>query len=106
MKLFVALCDMYKQIMFGLTWGVKTNISKSKKGLDHRKLQTKNLQQTTFCHMNNTSRFVWMKNQIVIVLISLPFVGGYRIIILACLVVFEVVDLEKETQTIIKARPE
>ena len=56
--------------------------------------------------MNNTSRFVRMKNQIVIVLISLPFVGGYRIIILACLVVFEVVDLEKETQRIIKARPE
>ena len=55
--------------------------------------------------MNNTSRFVWMKNQIVIVLISLSFVGGYRII-LACLVVFEVVDLEKETQRIIKARPE
>ena len=59
--------------------------------------------------MNNTSRFVRMKNQIVIVLISLPFVGGYRIIlvlVLACLVVFEVVDLEKETQRIIKARPE
>ena len=55
--------------------------------------------------MNNSSRFVWMKNQIVIVLISLPFVGGYRII-LACLVVFEFVDLEKETQRIIKARPE
>ena len=55
--------------------------------------------------MNDSSRFVGMKNQIVIVLISLPFVGGYRII-LACLVVFEVVDLEKETQRIIKARPE
>ena len=55
--------------------------------------------------MNNSSRFVWMKNQIIIVLISLPFVGGYRTI-LACLVVFEVVDLEKETQRIIKARPE
>ena len=55
--------------------------------------------------MNNSSRFVWMKNQIIIVLISLPFVGGYRTI-LACLVVFEVVDLEKETRRIIKARPE